>query len=95
MVEENAKQPAKVLVVDDNEQNLELLVAYLEDIDCRIVTAMSGEGALDIIKQGGIDLVLLDVMMPKMEHSFGKFRDGVLKAVIGNASVTITTYQTI
>ncbi|HEG44336.1 MAG TPA: response regulator [Phycisphaerales bacterium] len=66
MVEENAKQPAKVLVVDDNEQNLELLVAYLEDIDCRIVTAMSGEGALDIIKQGGIDLVLLDVMMPKM-----------------------------
>ena len=66
MVEDNAKQPAKVLVVDDNEQNLELLVAYLEDIDCRIVTAAAGEEALDIIKQGGIDLVLLDVMMPKM-----------------------------
>ena len=66
MVEDNAKQPAKVLVVDDNEQNLELLVAYLEDIDCRIVTAAAGEEALDVIKQGGIDLVLLDVMMPKM-----------------------------
>ena len=66
MVEDNEKQPAKVLVVDDNEQNLELLVAYLEDIDCRIVTAAAGEEALDVIKQGGIDLVLLDVMMPKM-----------------------------
>ena len=66
MVEDNAKQPAKVLVVDDNEQNLELLVAYLEDIDCLIVTATAGQEALDVIKQGGIDLVLLDVMMPKM-----------------------------
>ncbi len=66
MVEDNEKQPAKVLVVDDNEQNLELLVAYLEDIDCRIVTATAGQEALDVIKQGGIDLVLLDVMMPKM-----------------------------
>ena len=66
MVEDNEKQPAKVLVVDDNEQNLELLVADLDDIDCRIVTAAAGQEALDIIKQGGIDLVLLDVMMPKM-----------------------------
>ncbi len=66
MVEDNVKQTPKVLVVDDNEQNLELLVAYLEDIDCLIVTATAGDEALDVIKQGGIDLVLLDVMMPKM-----------------------------
>ena len=55
-----------VLVVDDNQQNLELLQAYLEDIDCHIVTAYDGQQALDAISSQPPDLVLLDVMMPKM-----------------------------
>jgi CheY-like chemotaxis protein len=56
----------KVLVVDDNPQNLELILAYLEDIDCRCIPAEGGQQALDIIKQSPPDLVLLDVMMPKI-----------------------------
>ncbi|MBA7607233.1 Response regulator PleD [subsurface metagenome] len=55
-----------VLVVDDNQQNLELLQAYLEDIDCRTVPARDGAEALEIIGKDPPDLILLDVMMPKM-----------------------------
>jgi CheY-like chemotaxis protein len=57
---------ATILVVDDNEQNLELLVAYLEDVQCRTIPAKDGIAALEIIKKSRPDLVLLDVMMPKM-----------------------------
>ncbi|MBN1787511.1 MAG: response regulator [Sedimentisphaerales bacterium] len=60
------EKDATILVVDDNEQNLELLVAYLEDLGCNIVPAKDGISALDIIKESVPDLVLLDVMMPKM-----------------------------
>ena len=35
-----------ILVVDDNQQNLELLQAYLEEVDCEILAAMDGQGAL-------------------------------------------------
>ena len=55
-----------VLVVDDNLQNLELILAYLEDVDCRTLSAEGGQEALDIIQQTPLDLVLLDVMMPKI-----------------------------
>ena len=55
-----------VLVVDDNQQNLELLQAYLEDTDCRSVPAHDGLEALDIVAKEPPDLILLDVMMPKM-----------------------------
>lgn len=57
---------ATVLVVDDNQQNLELLQAYLDDVDCETIAANDGAEALEIIKQKQPDLVLLDVMMPKM-----------------------------
>ena len=55
-----------VLVVDDNQQNLELILAYLEEVDCRTDSATDGYAALEIIKKRLPDLVLLDVMMPKI-----------------------------
>ena len=62
---EQDKTPV-VLVVDDNQQNLELLQAYLEDMDCQAVPARDGLEALEIIAKAPPDLILLDVMMPKM-----------------------------
>jgi CheY-like chemotaxis protein len=62
---EQEKTPV-VLVVDDNQQNLELLQVYLEDIDCQTIPAHDGIEALEIIRKNPPDLVLLDVMMPKM-----------------------------
>ncbi|MAE62947.1 MAG: two-component system response regulator [Phycisphaeraceae bacterium] len=58
-----------ILIVDDNEQNLELLQAYLESLPCRLVTAMDGLEAMKLIEdkeQANPDLILLDVMMPRM-----------------------------
>lgn len=55
-----------VLVVDDNEQNLELLQAYLEDLGCSIRAARDGLEALASIDDAEPDLVLLDIMMPRM-----------------------------
>ncbi len=69
MSQQPASQPEKspiILVVDDNAPNLELIQAYLEDIDCDIVAARDGVEALDAVARSKPDLVLLDVMMPKM-----------------------------
>lgn len=62
---ERKKTPV-VLVVDDNQQNCELLQAYLEDVDCRTIPAGDGLEALKIVAETPPDLILLDVMMPKM-----------------------------
>ena len=56
-----------VLVVDDNAQNLELLVAYLEGLGCKVRTAFDGVDALDKVKEAVPDLILLDIMMPKTD----------------------------
>lgn len=66
MTEKNENSISTVLVVDDNPQNLELLLAYLEDLDCKTVSATEGAEAVDKAKQILPDLILLDVMMPKM-----------------------------
>jgi two-component system, OmpR family, alkaline phosphatase synthesis response regulator PhoP len=65
-----AAQPL-VLLVDDHQQNLELLEAYLEELPARIDTAKDGIEALRKVKDGvasgaAPSLILLDVMMPKM-----------------------------
>ena len=48
-----------ILVVDDNRENLELLEAYLEDLDCRTIPAYDGPEALEIVKKDKPDLILL------------------------------------
>lgn len=55
-----------LLLVDDNEQNLELLLAYLEELPCRVLTARDGIEALETVQSARPNLVLLDVMMPRM-----------------------------
>ena len=57
---------AHVLLVDVHEQYLDLLQAYIEDLGCRISTALDGVAARESIDRDQPDLVLLDVMMPRM-----------------------------
>lgn len=60
-------RPATILIVDDNAQNLELLEAYLEELPgARVLTATSGQDALAKVASDKPDLLLLDIMMPKM-----------------------------
>lgn len=62
-----ADKPAwNILVADDNVQNLELIEAYLLDLDCQVLTAVDGEETLTRVRDGHPDIILLDVMMPKM-----------------------------
>jgi len=60
------EKPPVILVVDDNLPNLELIQAYLEDVDCQIISAHDGVEALNMVARKKPDLILLDVMMPKM-----------------------------
>ena len=55
---------ARILIVDDNEMNLEVLVALLADSRMRIDTALSGEACIEALQQKKYDLILLDQMMP-------------------------------
>jgi len=64
--EDTGKLPV-ILVVDDDQQNLELVQAYLEDIDCKTVAARDGIEALEIVAGEKPDLILLDVMMPYVD----------------------------
>ena len=57
---------SRVLIADDNEPNRELLEVYLADIDCEIATAVDGRDTLEKVAQFHPDVILLDVMMPKL-----------------------------
>jgi len=57
---------SRVLIADDNEPNRELLEVYLTDIDCDIATAVDGKDTLDKVATFHPDVILLDVMMPKL-----------------------------
>jgi two-component system, OmpR family, alkaline phosphatase synthesis response regulator PhoP len=56
----------KIVIADDNDQNVELLEAYLSDFDCEIRTAHDGEETLQVVEEFAPDLLLLDVMMPRL-----------------------------
>ncbi|NJL91398.1 MAG: response regulator, partial [Coleofasciculaceae cyanobacterium SM2_1_6] len=57
----------KILVVDDDSVNLQVISNYLRQYDYAIAQALNGKEALDIIYNGFTpDLILLDVVMPEM-----------------------------
>jgi two-component system alkaline phosphatase synthesis response regulator PhoP len=56
----------KILIADDNLQNVELLEAYLSDVECELRTAFDGEETLRVVEEFEPDLLLLDVMMPRL-----------------------------
>lgn len=54
------------MIADDNEANCELLEAYLASVECEVQVAVDGQDALDKVAEFVPDLILLDVMMPKL-----------------------------
>ncbi len=56
----------RVLVVEDNPVNLELVVALLEEQGCRVLTAQTADAGLRLIATERPDLVLMDVQLPDM-----------------------------
>jgi two-component system, OmpR family, response regulator len=61
------RTPPRILVADDNPTNLEVLRVRLNAHGYEIVTAVDGEDALRSARELEPDLVLLDIMMPKLD----------------------------
>jgi two-component system, OmpR family, alkaline phosphatase synthesis response regulator PhoP len=59
-------QTPRILIADDNAQGVELLEAYLADGDWEVRTAADGEETLKLVKSWRPDLILLDIMMPRI-----------------------------
>jgi len=57
---------SRILVVDDVPVNIQLLVTYLAAEGYDVVSAKDGHDAMKVVKEHQPDLILLDVMMPKM-----------------------------
>ncbi len=55
-----------ILVVEDEKKIRELLVDYLTESSYHVLEAEDGEEAMDIFNSTSVDLVVLDIMMPKM-----------------------------
>ena len=61
-------RPARVLVVEDNEMNMQLVEYLLEEGGYQIVKAASGEDALSTLRGGEpVDLILMDIHLPGID----------------------------
>ena len=58
---------AKVLVCDDDKEIVEAIEIYLTQEGYEVLKAYDGEEALKVLKTGGVDLLVIDVMMPKLD----------------------------
>ena len=61
------RDPARILVADDVADNVEILRMRLESLGYEIVVAGDGEEALSVVRETVPDLILLDIMMPKID----------------------------
>ena len=59
-------EKSRILIADDNEPNVELLEAYLANLDVETEIAVDGKDTLEKVARFRPHLILLDVMMPKM-----------------------------
>ena len=66
MAQSKQRTTGRVLIADDNEQNRELLEAYLTDEGHEILMSVDGQDTLDVVAAKQPDLILLDIMMPKL-----------------------------
>ena len=57
----------KILIVDDEETNIVLIKAALKDIDYELIVAHDGQEGIAIAKKEMPDVIILDVMMPKLD----------------------------
>ena len=58
---------ARILVVEDNRENLELMLFLLRALGHEPIAATSGRAAIDIVAVEQVDVVLLDIQMPEMD----------------------------
>ena len=67
MTDTHASDEERILLVDDNPLNLQVLMETLQSRESRLLVAKNGETALTISRKTHPDLILLDIMMPGMD----------------------------
>lgn len=68
MIAEPEKNPTgRILVVDDNPDNVDIITTRLSFLEYEVVSATRGEEALEKVSQNPPDLILLDVMLPGLD----------------------------
>ena len=72
-----------VLICDDNETVHQTLQLYLEEAGFQVLSAYDGVSSLEMIQQHSVDLVILDIMMPKL------FGTDVCRQIRKNSDVPI------
>lgn len=82
--------PPRILIADDNPQGAELLEAFLADLPVETRLAFNGEQALSEARQWQPDILLLDVMMPRISgfDACQKLRNDPVTSEIGIIMVT-------
>ena len=60
-------EKSRILIADDNQPNVELLEAYLAGLDVETAVAVDGQDTLSKVASFRPDLILLDIMMPKLD----------------------------
>ena len=61
------QQTTQVLVVDDNPEIRDIIHVLLEGEGIRVTEAADGSSALHFLENGSFDLIILDIMMPKLD----------------------------
>ena len=75
------RDPARILVVDDIADNVEILRMRLDSLGYEVVVAEDGEQALARVRETLPDLILLDIMMPKIDgHGGGEAAESRCRA---------------
>jgi len=57
----------KILIVEDEENLRELYAEDLEESGYSVEKAMNGKEAMDLVRKGGFDIVIMDIRMPEMD----------------------------
>ncbi len=61
-----SERKSRILIADDNPTNVELLEVFLSQVECEIAVAVDGRDTLDKVAEFQPDLILLDIMMPRL-----------------------------
>ena len=82
-----------LLLVEDNRINQEVATGLLEDLSCYVQIASNGLEAIDLLKHGGFDLVLMDCQMPEMDgyEATQAIRRGLAGAKYANIPIVAMT----